>query len=143
MKKNIRIVLDTNVLVSGLRSNAGSSYLLLSLLEQSPWKLCLSATMVFEYEEQLRNDQKVSGLDDDSITEFLDILCAQAEHVRLFYRWRPLLVDPDDDILVETALNGQCNIIITYNVRHFRSVGDLGITVCTPKEFLQAQKIIP
>lgn len=142
MKKPIRIIIDTNVLVSGLRSTEGASYLLLSLLEESSWVVCISATIVFEYEEQLRKDQETSRLDDESIGDFLDIFCARAEHIRLFYRWRPLLTDPDDDILLETALNGQCSAIITYNRRHFRGAERFGITVCTPQEFLREQKCI-
>ncbi len=142
MKKPIRIIIDTNVLVSGLRSTEGASYLLLSLLEESPWIVCISATIVFEYEEQLRKDQAASGLDDESIGEFLDIFCSRAEHTRLFYRWRPLLSDPDDDIVLETALNGQCSAIVTYNIRHFRGAERFGIKVCTPQEFLREQKCI-
>jgi len=142
MKKTLRIVIDTNVLVSGLRSTAGASYLLLSLLEESAWIVCVSATMIFEYEEQLRKDQAESLLDDATIDEFLDIFCAEAEHIRLFYRWRPILTDPDDDILLETAVNGECGVIITYNVRDFRGSERFGIRVITPKEFLTEQGII-
>jgi putative PIN family toxin of toxin-antitoxin system len=143
MKKPLRIIVDTNVLVSGLRSKAGASYLLLSLLEESAWKICLSATMVFEYEEQLRKDKETSLLDDAMIDEFLDIFCENAEHIRLFYRWRPILTDPDDDIVMETAVNGECGIIITYNVRDFRGSERFGIRVITPKEFLTEQGILP
>ena len=142
MKKPVRIVIDTNVLVSGLRSTAGASYLLLSLLEESAWIVCISATMIFEYEEQLRKDQAESLLDDATIDDFLDIFCAKAEHIRLFYRWRPILTDPDDDILLETAVNGECSIIITYNVRDFRGSERFGIRVITPKEFLTEQGIL-
>jgi putative PIN family toxin of toxin-antitoxin system len=143
MKKPIRIVIDTNVLVSGLRSTAGASYLLLSLLEEhAAWTVCLSATMVFEYEEQLRKDQAVSLLDDAAVGDFLDIFCSRAEHVRLFYRWRPILTDPDDDIVLETAVNGECARIITYNIRDFRGAERFGVRVCTPKEFLVEQNII-
>jgi putative PIN family toxin of toxin-antitoxin system len=143
MKKSIRIVIDTNVLVSGLRSTEGASYLLLSLLEgNAAWTVCLSATMVFEYEEQLRKDQETSLLDDVALGNFLDIFCSRAEHVRLFYRWRPMLTDPDDDIVLETAVNGECTRIITYNTRDFRGTERFGIRVCTPKEFLLEQNII-
>jgi putative PIN family toxin of toxin-antitoxin system len=143
MKKPVRVVIDTNVLVSGLRSTAGASYLLLSLLEESVWTVCLSATMVFEYEEQLLNDRAESVLDTAAINEFLDIFCAQAEHVRLFYRWRPILTDPDDDIVLETAANGNCGVIITYNTRDFRGMTErFGIRTLTPKDFLIEQGII-
>ena len=137
-----RIVIDTNVVVSGLRSTAGASYLLLSLLEEAAWTVCLSATMVFEYEEQLRKDQATSLLTDAAVDDFLDIFCFRAEHVRLFYRWRPMLRDPDDDIVLETAVNGECTRIITYNTRDFRGAERFGMRVCTPKEFLLEQNII-
>jgi putative PIN family toxin of toxin-antitoxin system len=142
MKNAPRIVIDTNVLVSGLRSTPGASYLLLSLLEEMNWIVCISATLVFEYEEQLRKDQAESQLDSATIDDFLDIFCSQAEHIRLFYRWRPMLTDPDDDIILETAVNGECSVILTYNTRDFRGAERFGIRVCTPKEFLVEQGII-
>jgi predicted nucleic acid-binding protein len=126
-----------------LLSPMGESYLLLSLLEESQWTVCLSATMVFEYEEQLLSDRAESLLDTAAISEFLDIFCSEAEHIRLFYRWRPILTDPDDDIMLETAANGNCSVIITYNARDFRGVREqFGIRIMTPKEFLMEQGII-
>lgn len=142
MKKPCRIIIDTNVLVSGLRSQAGASYLLLSLLEEQSWIVCVSATMVFEYEEQLKKDRQYSLLDESSIEDFIDILCSRAEHIRLFYRWRPQLTDPDDDIVLETAVNGGGTHIITYNLRDFRGADRFGVRVCTPQEFLREMRCI-
>lgn len=142
MKTSVRIVIDTNVLVSGLRSSGGASYLLLSMIEEVGWTVCLSATMVFEYEEQLHKDRIHSGLTAAVVDEFLDVLCASAENISLFYRWRPILRDPDDDVILETAVNGGCSVIVTYNTRDFRGAEQFGIRIQTPKEFLEEQGIL-
>ncbi len=142
MKKVPRLVIDTNVIVSGLRSTEGASYLLLSHIETMPWKMCVSSALLLEYEEQLLNDQSVSLLSDAAIQDFLDIIADRSEHVQIFYRWRPQLKDPDDDMVLETAVNGTATHIVTYNLRDFRNVERFGLKACTPKDFLITEKIV-
>lgn len=142
MKKIPRLVLDTNVIVSALRSSEGASYLLLSLLETMPWQICLSSALLLEYEEQVFRDQAVSLLSDSALNDFLDIIADRSEHIKIFYRWRPQLKDPDDDMVLEAAVNGACTHIITYNRRDFRNLERFGLQVCTPKEFLMTEKIV-
>jgi len=58
MTKPYQIVLDTNILLSGLRSNRGASYKLLTILNDKRWQLNISTTLVFEYEEILKREKK-------------------------------------------------------------------------------------
>jgi rRNA-processing protein FCF1 len=62
MDRPYQLVLDTNVLVSGLRSQQGASYKLLTLLNDQCWQLNISAALVFEYEEILKRDVALLNL---------------------------------------------------------------------------------
>lgn len=139
---SVRCVIDTNVFASALRSSEGASYLLLSVLEDMPWRICLTPTLFLEYEEQIKKDQVYSELPMNTLEDFLDIFASRSEHVRIFYQWRPQLKKPDHDMILEAAVNGSCTHIITFNTRDFHGVGRFGITVCTPKEFLITENII-
>lgn len=135
-KKKYRIVIDTNVLVSAMRSRKGASYKLLSLLRSELFIFVLSAPLVFEYEMLLKRDNMVS-LSMEEIDELLDLLCLLGERQALWYLWRPLLPDPGDDFIAELAVNSQANFIVTYNRRHFESMKAFGVGICSPKEFLE------
>lgn len=60
--KPYQIVVDTNVLVSGLRSKLGASYKLLSSLKDVRWQINVSTTLVFEYEEILKCERDSLGV---------------------------------------------------------------------------------
>ncbi len=126
-----QIVLDTNVLVSALKSSRGSSYRLLMLVDSSKFQINLSTPLVAEYEEVLRRE--IPHID---AIDVIDYLCTIANLHKIFYLWRPILKDPDDDFILELAV--KCGAtIVTWNVRYFKKASLFGITVVTPKEFLQ------
>ncbi|MFL6231182.1 MAG: putative toxin-antitoxin system toxin component, PIN family [Pyrinomonadaceae bacterium] len=113
MTRPHQIVLDTNVLVAGLRSRRGASYKLLTLLNDPRWQVNLSTPLVLEYEEVLKRPGLVAGLSARSVDVFLDGLCAIANRHDIFYLWRPLSPDPDDDLLLELAVSAKADFIIT------------------------------
>lgn len=131
-----QIVIDTNVIVSALRSQFGASYKLLMLLESNKFEIHLSVPLVLEYEEaakrQTGKDLRASDVDD-----ILDYLCMIAVLHEIYFLWRPFLSDPQDDMVLELAVAAQCKIIVTYNKQDFRGVEQFGIRVLTPREFLQ------
>jgi len=133
-----RIVLDTNVLVAGVRSRLGASFRLLSALGESPpsFGIVLSVPLVLEYEELLHRHQRVAGLTRQDIRELLDYLCSIGEHQEIFYLWRPVLRDPKDDLLLEVAVAADADAIVTHNVRDFNASSTFGISVLRPAEFL-------
>ena len=114
-------VLDTDVMVAALRSDRGASrQLLLAALNQQ-FELLLSVPLILEYEAVLTRPQHLAacGLSSAEIGRILDDLAVVARPVRLAFRWRPRLSDPEDDMVLETAINGGASAIVTFNQRDF------------------------
>jgi putative PIN family toxin of toxin-antitoxin system len=136
-----RIVLDTNVLVSALRSSQGASFKLVSLVGKGKFSIHLSVPLVLEYEEVLLRT-KPDVLSGQDIEDFLDYLCKVGEHHEIFYLWRPLLRDADDDMVLELAVNAMCSHIVTFNGKDFAGSEQFGLKVVTPPEFLREIGVI-
>ncbi|MCI0692421.1 putative toxin-antitoxin system toxin component, PIN family [candidate division KSB1 bacterium] len=132
-----QIVIDTNVMVAGLRSKRGASYKLLAMLKDERWQVNVSITLIFEYEEVLKRERASLGLSLTDIDELLDGICAIANKRSIFYLWRPTASDPDDDFLVDLAVESQSDFIITFNKKDLREAEKFGIILLSPKEFLQ------
>lgn len=141
--KPYQIVIDTNVIVSGLRSKRGASHKLLTVLKDSRWQLNVSTALILEYEEILRQNRTNMGLSDQDIDDFLDAICHISRHWNIFYLWRPAANDPDDDFLIDLAVASQADFLITYNVRDMRHIRSFGIEMISPKNFLQKTGVIP
>lgn len=133
MKKR-HVVIDTNVLLSAMRSRLGASFRLLSLVDSGKFETSISVALLLEYEEVLLRN--VPLLSKHEVEDLLDYLCAITHHQTPFYLWRPLLRDPNDDMVVEVAVAGGCDCIVTFNGRDFAGVEKFGIRVITPREFL-------
>lgn len=138
MTKTYQIIVDTNVLLAGLRSQRGASYKLLTILNDNRWQLNISTTLVFEYEEILKRDHLQLGLSLEDIDDIINAICFIANKRSVFYLWRPFLKDPDDDFLLDLAVESQADYIITYNQKDLQPSEIFGIKVVTPKQFLQA-----
>jgi len=129
----IDIVLDTNVLLCAIYSNRGASYKLLSMIDGEKFRINISTTLVYEYEEILKLKSK---LDTSYIDAILDYICLIGKKNSIFYLWRPKLKDIDDDFLLELAVKSNA-IIVTLNGKDFKPASEFGLKVMTPKEFLQ------
>ncbi len=133
----LQIVLDTNVLVAALRSNRGASFRLLSVIGQSEkFEINLSVPLVLEYEDVCKRDGLVNGLSHQDIDDVLDYLCSVGRRRRIFYLWRPFLKDPKDDMVLELAVEAECEGIVSFNRRDFAGLEQFGLEVWTPREFL-------
>jgi len=132
----IRAVMDTNVLVAALRSQAGASFALLQFWRQEKWKLVLSNTVVTEYEEILRREASALYLPLEDVVKLLDALCVLAERWTLPERPLPTLSDLDDEPLLHLAVEAGVRYLVTHNVRHLEPARQLGIEVMTPAQFL-------
>jgi putative PIN family toxin of toxin-antitoxin system len=135
----MRIVLDTSVLYAGIRSSRGAARVILELLVERKLTAVLTPALFLEYEARLCGDPALHtlGLTDEDLVAFLDELAALCVRVRIDIRWRPVSPDPDDDMVIECAVNGSADIIITFNIRDLQQAYELfGITVLTPAEFL-------
>jgi hypothetical protein len=71
------------------------------------------------------------------IEDVLDFHCTVATRHQIFFLWRPYLPDPSDDMLLELAVTGRCDFIVTYNSRDFVSVERFALRVIEPGAFLQ------
>lgn len=132
-----QIVLDTNILISGLRSSRGASYKLLTILNDQRWQLNISTTLIFEYEEILNREKKLLTLSDEDINNLIEGICSIANKRRIFYLWRPTARDPNDDFIIDLAVESEADFIISYNQQDLKPAEQFGIRVVSPKEFLQ------
>ncbi|MBA3320947.1 MAG: putative toxin-antitoxin system toxin component, PIN family [Pyrinomonadaceae bacterium] len=137
LAKIYQIVIDTNVIVSALRSKRGASFRLVSLIGDERWQMNVSVPLVFEYEDVLKREGQVLTLSRSEVEDVVDFICATANHRTIFYLWRPFLPDPHDDLILELAVEANADFTVTYNRRDFRGVGRFGIGVVTPAEFLK------
>ncbi len=134
------IVLDTNVLVSALKSSRGASYRLLSLVEHDLFTVHLSTTLVTEYEAVLKRG--ITALTAEEIDDVVDFVCSRAVRDKIFYLWRPVLKDPGDDFVLELAVKADATIV-TWNVSDFKRAARFGVAVLTPREFLLSLEVLP
>jgi len=129
-----RIVLDTNVLVSAMRSDRGPAYRLLGQVGTGRFEISVSVALVFEYESVLH---RATTLERGDFDDLLDYLCSVAHRQKIFYLWRPLLRDPGDDLVLELAVSSGSRTIVTFNKRDFAAADRFGIEVRDPAEYLQ------
>ncbi len=134
------IVLDTNVLVAALKSSRGVSFRLLSLVERDCFVLHVSTPLVTEYEAVLKRG--ITALLAEEIDNVIDFLCSKAVLDKIFYLWRPVLKDPDDDFVLELAVKANATIV-TWNVADFKNTARFDIIVMTPREFLASLEVQP
>lgn len=132
-----QIVLDTNVLLSALRSKLGAAFRLLSLIGDKRFRLNLSVALVLEYEDVLKRPEMNLNLTPREIDDVIDFLCANANLREIFYLWRPTLRDPKDDFVLELAVESNSDFIITYNLKDFVQAANFDIEAITPAQFLR------
>jgi predicted nucleic acid-binding protein len=96
----------------------------------------LSNHLLFEYEEVGKRNAVEMGLSLEDIDDVLDALCAAAELRQLEPAWIPRLSDPDDEPLLQMAVEAKVPIIITRNLVHLKPAESFGIEVLTPARFL-------
>ncbi|HZR60186.1 MAG TPA: putative toxin-antitoxin system toxin component, PIN family [Xanthobacteraceae bacterium] len=135
----MRLVLDTSVLVAAIRSDAGASRRLLqaALERREDLTILVSVPLLIEYEAVMMrvHHLKAAGLSTADVAALLDALAAVSEPVTLAYLWRPTLPDADDDMVLEAAVNGRAEAIVTFNVRDFgTAAGKFGIAILSPGE---------
>jgi len=131
-----RVVVDTNVVVAGLRSRRGTAFRLLSEIGGSRFEIALSVPLVLEYEDALLRCSTVTRLRRSDVDAVLDYLCSVGHLQQIFYLWRPFLADPKDDFVLELAVAARCRSIITYNVRDFVGAERFGVGILEPGPFL-------
>jgi putative PIN family toxin of toxin-antitoxin system len=133
----IKVVLDTNILFSGLYSANGASFKVLQHLAAERLQIALSTPLLFEYEDVLKRNQLKLGLDDSKIETILDNLCVFSQFQKVYFLWRPFLPDAKDDLVLELAIAAQVSTIVTHNQKDFVGIDKFGVEAISPKTLLE------
>jgi putative PIN family toxin of toxin-antitoxin system len=135
----MRLVLDTTVLISAIRSRRGAAAAVLARLFESDYVLLMDYRISCEYRDVASRAHHVenSALSQDEIARLIRRLEARADSVEIIARHRPLSVDPGDDLVLDLAINGHADTIVSYNLRHLRAPAHrFGISVVQPATLL-------
>lgn len=130
------VVLDTNVVVSALRSRRGASFAILRTIGQR-WVPLISVPLILEYEAVGKRQVELLKIPEATVEAIIRAFCFFGRETDVHFRLRPFLPDPSDEFLLELAVAGRASAIVTHNVRHFVGVERFGIRVLTPREFLR------
>lgn len=138
-------MLDTDVVVAAMRSPTGASAAILRAARRGKLSLLLSVALALEYEAVCRQAEHrlASGLRDQEVETFVTAVIAMAEPVKIHFLWRPQLRDAGDEMVLETAVNGGADALITFNVRDYGEVPSrFGIAVLLPREAIGRIKLL-
>ena len=129
--------MDTDVVVAGMRSPAGASAAILRSIRQGQASLLLNVPLAMEYEVvcQRADHRLAAGLTEQQVDIFVSVVIAMAEPVETHFLWRPQLRDPNDEMVLEAAVNGRANTLVTFNLKDFGNVpGRFGVELLLPRE---------
>jgi putative PIN family toxin of toxin-antitoxin system len=138
-----RVVLDTSVVVATLRTRSGAGNAVLRLVANRRLIALVSPPLFLEYEDVLkRAEQRIAyGLTLEMIDEFLAELAALIEPVEVRFLWRPQVRDPSEEMVLEAAINGRADALVTYNIRDFAVAGvRFAVPVLRPPDLLKMVK---
>ena len=133
MNELYQVVIDTNVFITALRSDRGASYLLLSLIGLEKFDIHISVPLILEYEEAARKAKWKSKPQWQYILDIIDYICLDGKQRKIHFLWRPRGRDPRDEMVLEVAVAGNCNAIVTYNKKDFTEAASFGVELLTPK----------
>lgn len=136
----MRVVLDTDVVVAGVLSPTGASRRLLLAAADRRFELLVSVPLMLEWEAVLKRPEilRAAKGSPDDMDVVLDQLAQVCVPVDLHFLWRPRSRDPDDDMVLETAINGRADAIATFNIRDLAAAAVyFGVAVEQPVSVLR------
>lgn len=140
---DMKIVLDTDVIVAGFRSTTGASRQILTCLDAKHFEAPANVSLMIEYEAILKRADNLDAvqLTSADIDRFINALALKITPVKTFYLWRPMLRDPDDEFVLEAAVNGGADAIVTFNIKDFELARKMfGLEIIKPAEMLRRIK---
>lgn len=141
----MRLVLDTNVVVRALRSPGSASARLIEAAVDGEVTLVASSALGLEYDAVCMRPEHVraAGLRQDQVEAFLDGLAHLVQPVRVHYLWRGFLPDANDDMVLEAALNGNADALVSFNQRDFKvAVAQFDLRLAFPGDILKELKAL-
>jgi putative PIN family toxin of toxin-antitoxin system len=138
----MRLILDTIVLVAGVRSRTGASNPLVIAGFQGRFRWCCSVPLFYEYEDVLNHAEFLldAGITRKDIGRLLESIARTVEPAEVHFRWRPQLADPADEMVLEAAINAQASVV-THNRKDFAGVpARFDVEVLTPVDALRRTK---
>lgn len=138
------IVVDTNVLLAALTSSKGYSFYLLEKMLNKNIDYLVSLKLISEYWAVVtrHENMKKIPLSLDEIESVLALIAQNGIFQEVYYRWRPNLKDEDDNFILELAIAGQAESIVTFNRKDFL-IPELkfNISILTPADFLKERSL--
>ncbi len=132
----MRAVIDTNVILAGLRSSRGSSHAVLRAMRNDRFTAVVTPATMLEYEDVLRRPALLPHFSRSEVEQFLDWFVFKASRHTVYFRWRPSLPNAGDEHILEAAIAGGASHIVTFNVKDLAAAATLGISVVQPAAFL-------
>jgi putative PIN family toxin of toxin-antitoxin system len=139
----VKWVLDTDVVVAAMRSPRGASAAILRAAREGRVTLLASLPLALEYEAVLSRAEHrlAAGLSAREVEIFFTAVVAMADPVATHFLWRPQLRDPADEMVLEAAVNGGADALVTFNARDFGTVpAQFGVEVLLPRDAIRRIK---
>lgn len=135
-----RIVIDTNIFVAALISDAGYNREVLRGCLHREYQPLMSNALFLEYEDVVNRKDilDLCPVSPVEIQDLLDAFCSVSEWVSIYFLWRPNLADEADNHILELAIGGNADKIVTNNTRDFRA-SELtfpAVEIVTPEQLL-------
>jgi predicted nucleic acid-binding protein len=108
-------------------------------LEQGNGTLLLSVALALEYEAVCQRPEQrlATGLSQEEVSAFVNTLIEMAEPVETHFVWRPQLRDPNDEMVLATAVNGRADALVTFNLRDYgKTPARFGVEILLPRQAL-------
>jgi len=131
------------VIVAASRSPSGASAALVELALAGHPRLLANVALALEYEAVCGRPEHAAaaGLTEADVEAFVDGVLALVEPVFTHFVWRPRLRDPSDEMVLEAAVNGRADAIVTFSQRDFGDVpATFGLHLWLPREALRRSK---
>ncbi len=132
------------MVVAALRSPSGASATVLLAALDRRVTLVANVPLVIEYEAVCNRaeHQQAAGVSTTDVQVFLDGVAALIEPVETHFLWRPRLRDPADEMVLEAAVNGHADVLVTFNLRDYGVIPlQFGIEVLRPRDALR--RLVP
>lgn len=139
----MRVVLDTDVIIAGMRSPSNASAEIIRRARRGELTMMASVSLFMEYEAKctLPVHYQAAGLTSQEADIFMNTLASIVKPVKTHYLWRPQLRDPADEMVLEAAVNGGAQALISFNQKHFGATPlRFGIQLLLPSQFLRSLK---